>query len=124
MRVSLTGSLPNRVMTAAVGLVVFALVASACGSPAALKFPDVPEGAAIVDQDGLKFRPGDLSVTAGDTVYFTNSEFAIHTVTVDGENVSGDMKRGDAFVWTFDRPGEYRVSCDYHPKMRATITVE
>jgi len=103
---------------------LLAIIVAACGAPEPPEFPDVPEGASVIDQDGLKFIPNQLTVSVGDDVYFTNSEHALHTVTVDGENISGNMSRGDAFVWTFDTPSEYRITCDFHPRMRATIIVE
>lgn len=124
MLARLTPFLSRRSVAVVAMVVALALVAAACGAPEPPEFPGVPEGAVVMDQDGLKFRPGDITVSAGEDVYFTNSEHSLHTVTVDGENISGSMARGDAFVWTFDAPGEYRVTCDFHPKMRATITVE
>lgn len=114
-----------RVPIAAVaGLVAFAVFASACRAPEPPEFHDVPEGATIIDQDGIEFRPDKLTVSVGEDVYFTNSEHAVHTVTIEGENISGAMARGDAVVWIFDTPGEYRIRCDFHPKMRATIIVQ
>ena len=103
---------------------VLSAVAAGCGSGDDPEFTEIPPGARVVDQDGLKFRPDDLVAQSGESVYFTNSERAPHTVTVDGRNQSGNMVWGAVFVWTFDEPGEYRVTCDYHPKMRATVTVE
>lgn len=84
----------------------------------------VPDGAAFVDQDNLKFIPSKLTVAPGEEVYFKNSETAVHTVTIDGENESGTMKKDDIFTFTFPTPGEYAITCDFHPQMRATITVE
>ena len=83
----------------------------------------VPEGAPFIDQDGLDFSPGELTVAAGEKVYFKNSESAIHTVTIEDENVSGTMERDDIFAWQPPGPGEFEVTCDFHPQMRATITV-
>lgn len=83
----------------------------------------IPPGAPCIDQDRLKFTPGALTVTTGKTVYFLNSESAFHTVTINGRNESGDMKKGAVFAWTPPAPGTYRVTCDVHPQMRATITV-
>lgn len=77
----------------------------------------------VIDQDNLKFIPNRLTVKAGSTVLFTNSDSALHTVTVDRKNVSGNMKKGDEFRWTPPAPGTYRITCDYHPQMRATLTV-
>lgn len=85
---------------------------------------EVPEGAPHVDQDGLAFIPANLTVPAGEKVYFTNSETALHTVDIDGKNESGPMRRGDIFVYTFEEAGSYKITCEYHPQMNATITVE
>ena len=85
---------------------------------------EVPDGAPLVDQEGLAFKPGELTVKAGEKVYFKNSETAVHTVDINGKNESGTMKRNDVFVYTFDAPGKYNITCEYHPQMKATITVE
>jgi len=84
----------------------------------------IPAGAPLIDQDKLKFIPERLTVKVGETVYFKNSETALHTVNVDGKNVSGNMKKNDVFTWVFQQPGSYKITCDYHPQMKATITVE
>jgi plastocyanin len=83
----------------------------------------IPAGAPFIDQDKLQFIPKELSVKVGETVYFKNSETALHTVNIDGKNVSGNMKKNDVFTWVFQQPGSYKITCDYHPQMKATITV-
>lgn len=83
----------------------------------------IPAGAPFIDQDKLKFIPTELTVKVGETVYFKNSETALHTVNIDGKNVSGNMKKNDVFTWVFEQPGTYKITCDYHPQMKATITV-
>ena len=77
-----------------------------------------------VDQDSLKFIPTSLKVKVGDIVYFKNSETALHTVTIEGKNESGNMKKDAVFTWTPKTAGEYKITCDFHPQMKATITVE
>jgi plastocyanin len=57
-------------------------------------------------------------------VRFTNSETAIHNVNINDEDVSGTMERDYTFEWSPPGTGEYEVRCDFHPQMRATITVE
>jgi plastocyanin len=81
---------------------------------------DQPE----IDQDDLSFKPDELTVSVGEVVLFKNSETALHTVTIDGENISGNMREGDTVEWTAEEAGEFEVTCDYHPQMHATITVE
>jgi plastocyanin len=84
---------------------------------------EIPEGAPFVDQDNLKFSPTELTVKVGEKVYFKNSETALHTVDVEGENVSGNMKKDDVFVFEFPSAGTYDITCAYHPQMKAKITV-
>jgi plastocyanin len=119
--------------------VAFASVAGACsgGDDSGSKTPDanrpdpgqmtkvdaVPSGAPEIDQDGLKFKPDSLSVKAGQTVFFSDGESAIHTVTINGKNLSGTMHKDDVMSWTPPAAGEYKITCDYHPQMRSTVTV-
>ena len=84
----------------------------------------IPAGAPVVDQDGLTFSPNQLTVKTGETVYFQNSETSLHTVTINGTNESKNMKRNDVFARAFTAAGTYKVTCDYHPQMKATITAE
>jgi len=79
--------------------------------------------AAEIDQQNLTFTPARVSIKVGQSVLIKNSESAIHTANINGKNITGNMKRGDSTAWTAKAPGEYKVSCDYHPQMRATITV-
>jgi plastocyanin len=83
----------------------------------------VPDGAAFVDQDNLKFQPNKLSVATGEAIYFKNSDTTYHTVTVNGKNESDTMEHDDVFQWTPSAAGEYKITCDFHPQMKATITV-
>ncbi|MEP7367811.1 MAG: cupredoxin domain-containing protein [Acidobacteriota bacterium] len=97
---------------------------SGSNSPAATTGAgQVPAGAAEIDQDGLAFKPDKQTVKSGDKVYFKNSESALHTVTINGKNESGNMKKGDVFSWASGAAGTYRITCDFHPQMQATITV-
>ncbi|MGE3073312.1 MAG: cupredoxin domain-containing protein [Dehalococcoidia bacterium] len=114
------------------GVALFALMllASACssgGSDAtgiAEGVEGVPDGAPFIDQDNIKFNPKSLTVTAGETIYFKNSETTPHTVTIDGTNESGTMSRDDIFTWAPPGPGTYKITCEFHPQMKSTITVE
>jgi plastocyanin len=112
-----------------------ALATAACGgksspgssapgaTPTAVSSVTIPDGATVIDQQDLTFKPSTVTVKAGGQVYFKNSEATFHTVTVQGKNISGIMKRNSVVVWTAPAPGTYKVGCDYHPQMHATITV-
>ena len=106
-------------VAAAMGLMV------ACGSAEKPDFSgQVPDGAPHVNQDALRYKPNELTVQTGETVYFTNSESAVHNVTLEGENLSGTMQKGDVFAYSFAAAGEYQLTCTFHPQMKVTITVE
>jgi plastocyanin len=92
--------------------------ATATGTP-----PERPMTAEI-DQDNLAFEPSSVTIAAGGQITFKNSETAIHTVTINGKNESGTMKKGDVFLWSPPAAGTYKITCDFHPQMRATVKVE
>jgi len=79
------------------------------------------------------FFPGDLTVTAGTTVTWTNQDPVVHTVTsgpsngsvgtADGLFDSGLFAEGETFEYTFTEPGTYSYFCTPHPWMQATVTV-
>lgn len=86
----------------------------------------MPEGGALMDQFAKAFVPEMLFVRVGQEVTFRNSEDQLHNVTVVGSrtgtavfNIS--QSPFDSYKHTFDRPGEFAVTCDIHPGMRATI---
>lgn len=133
---AITRSRPLLALVAAI--VVAASVAAACGAgDEATPEPSLGTNAvatpredkvhtdhqAEIDQKNMKFIPERVSVKVGETVLIKNSEAAIHTGNINGKNVTGNMKKGDATTWTATEPGEYAVTCEYHPQMKATIAV-
>lgn len=84
----------------------------------------VPDGAALLDQENITFIPSEITVASGEPVYLTSKDLAIHTVTINGVNVSGNMEKGDLMLWMPPGPGTYKVRCDYHPAMKSTIIVQ
>ena len=95
---------------------------SGTAATAAPSNSDIPAGAPEVDQNNLAFKPDKLTVKVGEKVYFKNSESALHTVTINTKNVSGNMKKGDVVVWVPPTAGTYTITCDFHPQMNAKIT--
>jgi plastocyanin len=77
------------------------------------------------------FQPGDLTINVGDEVLFTNEDTFTHTVTegTDGDAVEDPIVdeevtgRGEVRV-VFDEAGTYEITCEIHPSMQMTITVE
>ncbi|WP_413809095.1 cupredoxin family copper-binding protein [Streptomyces sp. OE57] len=79
-----------------------------------------------VDIKDMKFGSAKLTVHVGDTVQWTNSDEAPHTVTTTKgpkKFDSGTLNKGDSWSHTFTTPGTYEYYCAVHPDMTASITV-
>ena len=83
---------------------------------------DVP----IMDQVGLTFGPPLLLVRTGQPVEFRNSDDTLHNVHVTHEetrepafNVA--IPTDNSYTYTFQKDGFYRVGCDIHPAMAASV---
>ena len=64
-----------------------------------------------------------VKVTVGTEIVIENVE-GLHTVTIDGKQQGEDFEEpGTTRTITFDSPGEYRITCDYHPDMLAVVFV-
>jgi len=80
----------------------------------------------VMDQIGLTFGPELLLVRTGQPVEFRNSDDTLHNVHVNHDETRESafnvaIPTGGAYSYTFTRDGFYRVGCDIHPAMAATI---
>jgi plastocyanin len=123
----------------ATSLVVVVVLLAACGgdddaevTPAdpaeATTADDAAPGSAaqvaILDDDGLRFEPADVTVAVGDAVTWTHEGGLPHTVTAaDGAFDSGNLASGDTFEFTAEEPGTLDYVCSIHPQMTGTVTV-
>jgi len=80
----------------------------------------------VMDQVGLTFGPELLLVRTNQPVEFRNNDDTLHNVHVTHEetreaafNVA--IPTGGSYNHTFERDGFYRVGCDIHPAMAASI---
>ena len=64
-----------------------------------------------------------VKVTAGTEIVFDDVE-GLHTITIDGAQQGEDINVGDTRTITFDEPGEFIITCQYHPAMLAVVFVE
>ena len=79
----------------------------------------------IVDIRDMTFAPRTLTIAAGDTVTWTNSDSMPHTATSEDDAFdSGNLDEGQSFSFTFTEPGTYEYVCGIHPRMTGTIVVE
>jgi len=133
------------------GLAAFAVAGAACGSSGSNASGSKASGsttsvteaktAAKPNQVQIKliaYRPAALTVTAGTTVTWKQTDPGFHTITSgtvaqgssgvtpqpDGKFASGQLATGKTFSHTFIAPGTYPYFCEIHPAtMRGTITV-
>jgi plastocyanin len=99
--------------------------ASATGAQKSTGVP--PADAAVIDQKDVSFRPDHVTINLGDSVYFTDNEAVVHSVNVDTKNLLGPgglMKQGEVLSWKPPKAGDYIITCDFHPAMRAIVTVQ
>jgi plastocyanin len=81
--------------------------------------------ATIVLAKEFMFAPASLTVAAGSTVTWTNSDDEPHTVVSDsGLFRSGALDTNESFSYRFDKPGTYRYACSIHPRMVGTVVVQ
>ncbi|WBL34735.1 LysM peptidoglycan-binding domain-containing protein [Tepidiforma flava] len=75
--------------------------------------------------DGQQQPPnqGGVKVKPGTTITFT-SIVGLHNIVFNGQVQGPDLRQGDTRQITMNTPGEFKVTCDYHPPMLAYIWVE
>jgi Copper binding proteins, plastocyanin/azurin family len=75
--------------------------------------------------DHLAFNPASITISAGDTVEWTNKMGIDHTVTPDNNEFpsSGHISPQHTFSPTFSSTGSVAYHCQIHPFMKGTITV-
>jgi plastocyanin len=80
----------------------------------------------VMDQVNLTFTPELMFVRTAQAVEFRNSDDTLHNVNVKHEETREQafnvaIPTGGAYQHTFPRDGFYRVGCDIHPAMAASI---
>jgi plastocyanin len=86
--------------------------------------PQVTGQGKIVDISikNFAFNPALVTISAGDTVRWTNQDSVTHIVK--GSNFeSGSLAQKDTYEFTFTKSGTYDYICSIHPSMKGTITV-
>jgi plastocyanin len=86
----------------------------------------MPGGPAVMDQYAKQFVPNVLYVRVGQPVEFRNSEDMPHNVMVTRRGTGAAVfnvgtEPQQKHVHTFDRVGQFDVTCDIHPGMQATL---
>ena len=129
--------LPPRRVVSIVALALFAMAAlTGCGGSEAGPETDaygesnpvtVAGDSVTVEMRDIRFRPQGIRVKVGTTVTWLNDDSLAHNVRqVESVFLSRDvMEPGDAFAFSFDKPGRYRYQCTFHhPDMNGVVIVE
>jgi predicted lipoprotein with Yx(FWY)xxD motif len=70
------------------------------------------------------FDPASIAVKVGESVTWTNTGAAPHTVTADDNSFdSKSLAGGATFKQTFAKAGTFAYHCAIHPAMKGTVTV-
>ena len=81
----------------------------------------------VVDQKDKTFIPHAISVSAGDTITFKNSDpFAHNAFTDDEANEfdTGMQAPGQDVVITIKSAGKFNIECAIHPNMLLEVTAK
>jgi plastocyanin len=94
----------------------------ATSPPAAARADAAPP---IVIARDFMFAPVTLTIKAGSTVTWKNTDDEPHTVVSDtGLFRSSALDTNESFSFSFAKPGTYHYACSIHPRMVGTIVVE
>lgn len=89
--------------------------------------PSAPAAANAVTIKNFAFSPATVTVKAGTTVTWTNTDPDAHTVTSKqgsgGPLQSAALGTNDTYSYTFTQPGSYPYFGSIHPFMTATVVV-
>ena len=102
---------------------------TAAPSPTPSPTPDGPSTTVTIPRNAeflanQAFTPDEVTVNAGTTVVWTNTDSTSHTSTADGNAWnSGTVSPGGRFTVTLQTPGTFTYHCTIHPGMVGTVVV-
>jgi len=92
-------------------------------APAGSMTVTIPAGAST--QTTTAFGANPLTVAAGTTISWLNTDTTTHTSAADGSQwESGNIPPGGRFNFTFGSAGRFTYHCQIHPNMTGTIVVQ
>jgi len=107
-------------MIASRGLMA-AVLATALVSGAALA-----AGHTIVQID-RSFKPAEITISAGESLSFSNQDEFIHQIYVDSDRIpydSAEQPPGEVITIPFPKSGDFPIRCHIHPKMLLLVHVK
>lgn len=74
---------------------------------------------------GFVFDPPEVDAKPGDTIVWSNDDFAPHTATSDNRTFdTHGLKNGESGSFTPQATGVFAYHCAYHPHMKGIIRVK
>jgi plastocyanin len=80
-------------------------------------------GPVTIDIADFTFKPEAITVRRGTRLTWVNHDVAQHTATANGAFDTGTLQKGDRKSITLSKAGTYAYVCQFHPFMKATVTV-
>jgi len=83
-------------------------------------------GTQTIHQEGRMFSAENIVIKAGETLTFLNDDNVPHNVastSTGNEFDLGSQRPGASTGVTFTEPGDVRVFCAIHPRMKLTVKV-
>ena len=78
-----------------------------------------------VTMENMRFQPGDLTVTRGDTIVWVNKDLVSHTATSKAGGFDSQLVAADkSWRFTVQKNGDFAYVCTFHPTMTAMLRVK
>ncbi len=108
---------------AAAGIFAMAVAVAACSSTG--QASAIPVATDRVDMPrSYRYSPADITVPAGTTVTWTNSDQFTHSVRLPEGGPDLVVRPGESTTYAFTTPGLYRYTCTFHSNdMNGTVLV-
>ena len=109
----------NKDFAAGLSIAIVAVISGVAGALA--------DNANTIVQNGRAFHPGEITITHGTTLDFSNQDDFIHQIYVDADGFKYDSEEqqpGQTFHISFPAAGTFPVKCHIHPKMLLTVHVK
>jgi len=115
----------HRALLVAMAGLTAAIVGGTPVSQAAPLDPGSPSVGQAVSIAAFAFAPSELSVPAGATVTWTNTQDGVPHTSTSPDSVwdSGVLSTSTSFSFTFSDAGDFAYQCSIHPNMHGIVHV-
>jgi len=94
------------------------------GRPAAAS-PQAEMATTVAIKD-FTYKPGEITVSAGDEVTWSNADASNHNVVFDDDSQESipNLREGEKASVAFKKSGSFAYVCTYHPGMEGRVVVQ